>query len=72
MKVFPPRAATKEELSRVHAPSYIAEVLDEHRCYEWQGQRKDLSTLAALFAGGTLVALDKLLNEGFKTANRHP
>ena len=72
MKVFPPRAATKEELSRVHAPSYIAEVLDEHRCYEWQGQRKDLSTLAALFAGGTLVALDKLLNEGFKTAIHFP
>jgi acetoin utilization protein AcuC len=72
MKVFPPRAATKEELSRVHAPSYIAEVLDEHRCYEWQGPREDLSTLAALFAGGTLVALEKLLNEGFKTAIHFP
>lgn len=72
MKVFPPRAATKKELSRVHAPSYISEVLNEHRCNEWQGPREDLSTLAAFFAGGTLVALEKLLNEGFKTAIHFP
>lgn len=58
--VLQPRPATFEELKRVHDPLYIARV-SEGYSDEWSGQRLDLGELAALFAGGTLVALDALL-----------
>jgi acetoin utilization protein AcuC len=63
-----PRVATKDELSRVHSVDYINSVLDDHYSNEWEGQRKDLSHLAALFAGGTLTALDLLLSDEAKSA----
>ena len=47
-----PRLATKSELERVHSPTYIKQVLDEHTCDEWDGPRPDMSYLAALFVGG--------------------
>ena len=60
VSVVAPRPASREELLRVHTPGYVAQVLDEHTCSEWEGARPDLAALAALFAGGTLTALDTL------------
>ena len=67
-----PRLATRAELERVHAPSYIDEVLDNHLSGQWSGKRADLATLASTFVGGTLVALDALLNKGALTAIHFP
>ena len=67
-----PRAATKEELLRVHTPDYIDEVLNQHRSSEWEGQRGDLSNLACLFVGGTLTALEALLTNKTKLAIHFP
>jgi acetoin utilization protein AcuC len=64
--------ATTAELSRVHSPQYISEVLDSHRTSQWSGPRPDLAELSALFAGGTLVALDALLSGKTKTAIHFP
>jgi acetoin utilization protein AcuC len=47
----------------VHSPAYIKEVTEEFICTEWSGAREDLARFATLFAGGTLVALDALLNK---------
>ena len=67
-----PRLASRAELELVHAPHFIDQVLNDHICGEWKGQRSDLSTLASTFAGGTLVALDALLNKGALTAIHFP
>jgi acetoin utilization protein AcuC len=67
-----PRVATTAELARVHSPKYLKEVLDEHCSAQWRGQRPDLSELAALFAGGTLTALELLLRGITKTAIHFP
>lgn len=61
-RIARPRPATIEELLRVHSPSYIADVLERGLCYEWSGERKDLGEMAALLAGGTLVALELLMS----------
>jgi len=70
--IVEPRSATKAELARVHSATYIDEVLEQHRTSQWVGARSDLSELAALFAGGTLVALDSLLAGKAKTAIHFP
>lgn len=67
-----PRLATRAELERVHAPSYIDEVLNDHFSSQWSGKRPDLATLASIFVGGTLTALDALLNKGAHTAIHFP
>lgn len=67
-----PRLASRAELELVHAPHFIDQVLKDHMCGEWIGARPDLSTLASTFAGGTLVALDALLNKGALTAINFP
>ena len=67
-----PRVATTAELARVHSPEYLKEVLDEHCSAQWRGPRPDLSELAALFAGGTLTALELLLRGITKTAIHFP
>lgn len=67
-----PRLATPQELARVHSPEYIDEVLNQHISNEWNGSRPDLAHLAALFAGGTLTALDALLTGKTKTAIHFP
>jgi acetoin utilization protein AcuC len=72
LTILEPRLATKAELSRVHSPEYIDEVLDKHLTSQWSSARPDLSELAALFAGGTLVALDALLTGKAKTAIHFP
>jgi acetoin utilization protein AcuC len=61
-RVLDPRPATYAELARVHSAGYIKEVTNDHTCFEWSGAREDLARFATLFAGGTLVALDALLN----------
>jgi acetoin utilization protein AcuC len=72
LTIVEPRIATRDELLRVHSSRYIAEVLDDHKTGQWSGERADLSNLAALFAGGTLVALDALLTERANTAIHFP
>jgi acetoin utilization protein AcuC len=72
MTIVEPRLATKAELSRVHSVRYIDEVLEQHLTGQWTGARPDLSELAALFAGGTLVALDSLIAGKSKTAIHFP
>jgi acetoin utilization protein AcuC len=72
LNILEPRLATKDELLRVHSSRYIAEVLDDHKSGQWSGERPDLSNLAALFAGGTLVALDALLIGETNTAIHFP
>ena len=70
--IVEPRPATRAELIRIHSSQYIDEVLESHTSGQWAGARSDLSELAALFAGGTLVALDSLLTGKAKTAIHFP
>jgi acetoin utilization protein AcuC len=72
LSIVEPRLATKTELSRVHSSEYIDAVLENHVTHQWTGARPDLSALAALFAGGTLVALDALITGKAKTAIHFP
>ena len=72
LKVVAPRLASKEELERVHSAEYIDEVIQEGFCGEWDGERHDLSELASLFVGGTLIALEKLLTYEVLTAIHFP
>ncbi len=67
-----PRPATEAELLRVHTPAYIDEVLNQHISTEWDGERPDLASLASLFVGGTLTALDALLTGKTKLAINFP
>ena len=72
LTIVEPRLATRDELLRVHSSRYITEVLDAHKSGQWSGERPDLANLAALFAGGTLVALDALLTGKTNTAIHFP
>ena len=72
LTIVEPRLATRDELLRVHSSRYITEVLDDHKSGQWSGERSDLSNLAALFVGGTLVALDALLTGKTNTAIHFP
>ena len=67
-----PRTATAAELLRVHTPAYIDEVVNQHISTEWDGERPDLASLASLFVGGTLTALDALLTGKTKLAINFP
>jgi acetoin utilization protein AcuC len=67
-----PRTATEAELLRVHTPAYIDEVVNQHISTEWDGERPDLASLASLFVGGTLTALDALLTGKTKLAIHFP
>jgi acetoin utilization protein AcuC len=67
-----PREATKQELRRVHSAGYVDEVINHHQSSEWRGNRADLAELASIFVGGTLTALDALLNKGARTAIHFP
>jgi acetoin utilization protein AcuC len=67
-----PRPVTIEELARVHSLDYINEVMIDHRTSQWSGDRADLAELSALFAGGTLTALQALLDGTAKTAIHFP
>ena len=67
-----PRLATEAELLRVHTPAYIDEVVNQHISTEWDGERPDLASLASLFVGGTLTALDALLTGKTQLAINFP
>jgi acetoin utilization protein AcuC len=64
--------ATIEELSLVHEASYITSITENYSCSEWSGQQADLAKLAQTFVGGTLVALDALLDSSTLTAIHLP
>jgi acetoin utilization protein AcuC len=70
--ILQPRMATIEELSLVHEASYLTSVTEDYLCSEWSGHRGDLAKLAQKFAGGTLVALDALLDGSTLTAIHLP
>lgn len=63
-----PEPATWEQLETVHDHAYVKEVLGNYKCSEWEGQRPDMSHLAATFVGGTMQALDALINNETLTA----
>ena len=67
-----PRLASREELERVHASTYIDEVLIAHQTSQWSDTRPDLSELAATFVGGTIEALNLLLDGSTKTVIHFP
>jgi acetoin utilization deacetylase AcuC-like enzyme len=68
-----PRASSiREMLELIHDSSYVAEVLDHYTCFEWSGQRQDLSQLASLFVTGTLDAMDALVQGETLTAVHLP
>jgi acetoin utilization protein AcuC len=67
-----PRPAATDELSLVHSQEYIKSVISDHMSGVWSGERKDLSSLASLFVGGTLLALELLISEQCKTAIHFP
>ncbi len=67
-----PRLTNREELGRIHSLEYLERVLTGGKSGEWRGGRLDLSHLASLFAGGTLVALDLLLDKKTKLAIHFP
>lgn len=67
-----PRLATKGELELVHDSEFIVDVLTNGVSWEWEGQRTDLAELASLFVGGTLVALDGLMNGEVEVAVNFP
>lgn len=58
-----PTRASVDDLALVHDARYIEDVLIDGTSGEWLGVRKDLGKLAQLMAGGTLTALDELLNK---------
>jgi len=67
-----PRLATRAELERLHAPSYVDEILIDHTSGQWTGARPDLATLASTFVGGTLTALEMLISKKAHTAIHFP
>ena len=72
IEVVAPSLADWDDLLQVHDPYHLNQVLNEGRCDEWTGHRFDLGRLAALFAGGTLTALDHLLSGLHLTAIHLP
>lgn len=67
-----PKPASRTDLELVHSSAYLKEVLDENTCNEWEGNRPDLANLANLFAGGTMVALEHLLQDEAQIAIHFP
>lgn len=70
--ITPTAPADRELLETVHTSRYVSEVLDEHKSREWAGQRPDMSHLASLFVGGTMVGLRELLSGNTMTAVNLP
>ena len=67
-----PRLAKWAELERVHAPSYVDEILINHISTQWAGKRPDMAIIASTFVGGTLVALESLIGGKALTAIHFP
>jgi acetoin utilization protein AcuC len=58
-RIVEPEQATLYDLHRVHTIGYVSKV-EQGFSDEWSGARPDLGSLASLFVGGTLTALDAL------------
>ena len=67
-----PEMPHTEDLLLVHDELYVYEVTIKGLSDEWTGQRHDLGDLANLFVGGTLTALDTLLEGKTKLAIHLP
>ena len=72
LPIIEPRPATYQQLSTMHSATYLSQVLHSHISGEWDGRRPDMAELATLFVGGTLTALESLLNEEALTAIHLP
>ena len=57
-----PQMPHTDDLHSVHDMEYVYDVTVRGESTEWTGQRHDLGELAKLFAGGTLTALDSLID----------
>lgn len=60
-RILTPTPAPLNELLRCHTSTYIEQV-EQGFSHEWEGERPDLGSLARLFVGGTLLALDRLMD----------
>ncbi len=69
---FTPEIPHTDDLLLVHDPIYVHDVTVKGLSDEWDGPRHDLGDLAKLFVGGTLTALDLLLEEKTKLAIHLP
>lgn len=59
-ELLTPRLATREELELVHAPGYVSLTLEGVN-EEWRGIQPVLGETAQLMAGGTMLAVDRML-----------
>lgn len=57
-----PEYPSTDDLHLVHDMDYVFDVVIRGESHEWTGQRHDLGDLAKLFVGGTLTALDALID----------
>lgn len=69
---LPPDLPSTEDLHIVHDMEYVYDVTVRGESGEWAGRRNDLGDLAKLFVGGTLTALDVLVDEKTKLAIHFP
>lgn len=58
-----PQTCSTEDLQLVHTMDYVHDVTIRGESSEWDGRRNDLGDLAKMFVGGTLTALDTLLDK---------
>lgn len=59
-------------LETVHDPVYVDEVIAQGRCGEWTGERPDLARIAYRMVGGTLLAVQALVEGRALTAVHFP
>ena len=55
-----PRGPFLEELELVHSDEYLQQVVSDGECDEWSGSKPDQSAIAAMFFGGTMLAVEML------------
>lgn len=67
-----PEMPLTDELHLIHDMTYVYEVTVKGESGEWEGTRYELGDLAKLFVGGTLTALDLLLEGKTKLAIHLP
>ena len=67
-----PEYPSTDDLHLAHDMDYVFDVVIRGESHEWIGQRHDLGDLAKLFVGGTLTALDALIDFKSKLAIHLP
>jgi acetoin utilization protein AcuC len=72
IETIEPQPVSAATLTEIHSPQYVDEVMVQHRSTEWAGPRPDMAHLANLFVGGTLQALEALVNGETLTAVHLP